>query len=213
MRRGVLLSGQEEAGACFNRVYFEKEAWSLLEESDRTQVYAYALGLIDGEFDWCVAADGGLAEWAETFRVLQGLEIWEEHGAWIERTNPVFGPGIAERFEWASSLVISDHVQAFMKREAVRKRLSEWLGEDGLLVIPTAPGPPPLRGLPENELNERRARTMKLTCIAGLGGLPQITVPLPAKNGEPLGLSFIAGCKQDLKLLAWTEKHVLSPQV
>lgn len=65
----------------FNRVYFEKEAWSLLEESDRTQVYAYALGLIDGEFDWCVAADGGLAEWAETFRVLQGLEIWEEHGA------------------------------------------------------------------------------------------------------------------------------------
>ncbi|AOP16793.1 MULTISPECIES: amidase [Bacillus] len=209
----VLLSGQEEAGACFNRVYFEKEAWSLLEESDRTQVYAYALGLIDGEFDWCVAADGGLAEWAETFRVLQGLEIWEEHGAWIERTNPVFGPGIAERFEWASSLVISDHVQAFMKREAARKRLSEWLGEDGLLVIPTAPGPPPLRGLPENELNERRARTMKLTCIAGLGGLPQITVPLPAKNGEPLGLSFIAGCKQDLKLLAWTEKHVLSPQV
>ncbi|MDI5789975.1 hypothetical protein PO124_21075 [Bacillus licheniformis] len=47
--------------------------------------------------------------------MLQGLEIWEEHGAWIERTNPVFGPGIAERFEWASSLVISDHVQAFMK--------------------------------------------------------------------------------------------------
>ncbi|MCY7752650.1 hypothetical protein [Bacillus haynesii] len=26
--------------------------------------------------------------------------------------------------------------------------------------------------------------------------------PLPAKNGEPLGLSFIAGRKQDLKLLA-----------
>ena len=54
---------------------------------------------------------------------------------------------------------------------------------------------------------------MKLTCIAGLGGLPQITVPLPAKNGEPLGLSFIAGRKQDLKLLAWTEKYVLSLQV
>jgi amidase len=38
----VLLSGQEEAGACFKRIYFEKEAWSLLEESDRTQVYAHA---------------------------------------------------------------------------------------------------------------------------------------------------------------------------
>ncbi|MEC0555233.1 amidase, partial [Bacillus haynesii] len=43
--------------------------------------------------------------------------------------------------------------------------------------------------------------------------LPQLTVPLPAKNGEPLGLSFIAGRKQDLKLLAWTEKHMLSLQV
>ncbi|MCJ2146938.1 amidase [Bacillus sp. B19-2] len=209
----VLLSGQEEAGACFNRIYFEKEAWNLLEESDRTQVYAHALSLIDGEFDWCVAADGGLAEWAEMFRVLQALDIWEEHGAWIECTNPVFGPGIAERFEWASSLRKSDYEHVFMKREAVKRRLLEWLAEDGLLVIPTAPGTPPLRGLPENELHERRARTMKLTCIAGLGGLPQITVPLPAKNGEPLGLSFIAGRKQDLKLLAWTEKHVLSLQV
>ncbi|MGO4897689.1 amidase [Bacillus sp. GM2] len=209
----VLLSGQEEAGACFNRIYFEKEAWSLLEESDRTQVYAHALSLIDGEFDWCVAADGGLAEWAEMFRVLQALDIWEEHGAWIERTNPVFSPGIAERFEWASSLRKSDHEHVFMKREAVKRRLSEWLAEDGLLVTPTAPGTPPLRGLPENELHERRARTMKLTCIAGLSGLPQITVPLPAKNGKPLGLSFIAGRKQDLKLLAWTEKHVLSLQV
>ncbi len=43
--------------------------------------------------------------------------------------------------------------------------------------------------------------------------LPQLTVPLPGKNGEPLGLSFIAGRKQDLKLLAWTEKHMLSLQV
>lgn len=147
------------------------------------------------------------------FRVLQALDIWEEHGAWIERTNPVFSPGIAERFEWASSLRKSDHEHVFMKREAVKRRLSEWLAEDGLLVTPTAPGTPPLRGLPENELHERRARTMKLTCIAGLSGLPQITVPLPAKNGKPLGLSFIAGRKQDLKLLAWTEKHVLSLQV
>ncbi|MDI5789976.1 hypothetical protein PO124_21080 [Bacillus licheniformis] len=38
-----------------------------------------------------------------------------------------------------------------------------------------------------NELNERRARTMKLTCIAGLGGLPQITVPLPAKTASLWG--------------------------
>jgi amidase len=94
------------------------------------------------------------------FKLLQGLDIWEEHGAWIERTNPVFGSGIAERFEWTSSLRKSSSMSMCYEKRSGERRLSEWLAEDGLLVIPTAPGTPPLRGLPENELHDRRARPM-----------------------------------------------------
>ncbi|MBU8785568.1 MULTISPECIES: amidase [Bacillus] len=206
----VLLSGRDSSRPSFDSIYFEKEAWRLLEDEDRKEVHARAADLIGGECEWVNVADNGLAEWAETFRVLQGLDIWEEHGEWITREKPVFGAGIAERFQWASTLKKSDHEHEFVKRQAIADKLADWLGETGLLVIPTAPGTPPLRGIPEYRLNERRARTMQLTCIAGLAGLPQITIPLSAKSGEPLGLSFIAGPKQDLKLLSWAEKSVLS---
>ncbi|MFN2744291.1 amidase [Bacillus sp. z60-18] len=208
----VLLGGGNSVRKGFDRLYFEKEAWGMLEDQDLAQVYAYAKDLIGGEMAWINAADHGLPEWQEMFRVLQGLEIWEEHGEWITREKPVFGPGIAERFQWAATLKKSDHEHALTKREAIKRRLSDLLGDTGLLVIPTAPGTPPLRGLQESELEERRARTIQLTCIAGLAGLPQITIPLSAKNGEPLGLSLIAGWRQDLKLLSWAERLVLSLQ-
>ncbi|MBU6507603.1 MAG: amidase, partial [Alphaproteobacteria bacterium] len=47
-----------------------------------------------------------------------------------------------------------------------------------------------------------RARVMALTCIAGLSGLPQVTIPATQINGLPVGLSFIAWDRGDESLLA-----------
>ncbi|MNF15317.1 amidase [compost metagenome] len=44
---------------------------------------------------------------------------------------------------------------------------------------------------------------MMLSCIAGLAGLPQITLPVEGPDGLPLGLSVIGGHGQDLRLLSW----------
>ncbi|GAA3320765.1 hypothetical protein GCM10020331_033100 [Ectobacillus funiculus] len=85
--------------------------------------------------------------------------------------------------------------------------MSNLLGEAGLLVIPTAPGAAPLLKLQgEKKAEQYRAKTMQLSCIAGLAGLPQVTLPLAKVNGLPIGLSFIANCHQDLKLLRWTSE-------
>ena len=43
-------------------------------------------------------------EWMNSFRLLQGAEVWQTHGEWVETNNPEFGPEIQGRFEWAASI-------------------------------------------------------------------------------------------------------------
>ena len=42
---------------------------------------------------------------------------------------------------------------------------------------------------------------MSVLCIAGLGGLPQVSLPLTVVNGCPVGLSLIAAQGEDEMLL------------
>lgn len=48
------------------------------------------------------------------------------------------------------------------------------LGPDGVLALPSAPGPAIPCATPGSELEDWRARLLSLTCIAGLAGLPQV---------------------------------------
>lgn len=56
----------------------------------------------------------------------------------------------------------------------IRAHLQQLLGADAVLALPSAPGPAPPLGLPGPALNDWRSRVMSLTCIAGLGALPQV---------------------------------------
>ncbi len=46
-----------------------------------------------------------------------------------------------------------------------------------------------------------RAQTIGITCIASLGGLPQLSLPLGQLPEGPVGLSLIAGRDRDRLLL------------
>ncbi|MEF3355401.1 amidase [Paenibacillus sp. GYB006] len=198
----------------FMRFIKAEEAWSLLGSDDRSLLTTKLTGLADWQ-------DGGaavvrltgegedLTQWSAAFRVLQGLEIAQEHGEWIKSKHPKFGPGIAERFEWASTLKESASTAEIELRTRIRSKLIELLGEDGLLAIPTAPGPAPLLGLEGIEAETYRAKTIQLSCIAGLSGLPQVTIPVIRQDGLPIGLSFIGGPNTDLRLLQWTVQHFM----
>lgn len=76
------------------------------------------------------------------------------------------------------------------------------LGDDGVLMLPTAPGPAVLCNLPTAELEDWRTRLISLTCIAGIAGLPQLSMPLAAVDGLPVGLSLIGPAGSDEELLA-----------
>lgn len=106
---------------------------------------------------------------------LQAYEIWQAHGAWVSQQNPNFGPGISDRFKMASGITQEQFKAADAKRQLITKHMQQLLGSDGVLALPTAPGPAVLLNTPADQLDDWRRSLLSLTCIAGLAGLPQVS--------------------------------------
>jgi amidase len=158
-----------------------------------------------GDEDTAVISGDGLEACFDTFRTLQGAEIWATHKEWIERVRPSFGPGIRERFEWASTVGEADAMAARKRREMFSERVYNMLSDGSVLCLPTSPGIAPERGASGDELDDFRARAMALLCTAGLAGLPQITLPLAKLENCPLGLSLVGRRGSDMELLTLAE--------
>ena len=147
-------------------------------------------------------APSGLEDWFETFRVLQAASIWANHGAWIRATRPDFGPGVKERFEWAEALHAGDVGAAKKRYEAMQMHIVQVMGEGDILCLPTSPRVAPLKNTPVDDIEIRyRHQAMHLLCIAGLGGLPQVSLPMAELDGLPLGLSLNGPRSADMQLL------------
>ena len=146
-------------------------------------------------------APQGLGAWAEVFRIHQGYEIWQSLGPWITANHPTFGPGIKERFAWASTISKDQFDAASRARSEIRRRVVDSVGEDGAFILPTAPGIAPMRDTPSNELEDFRNKCLKLLCIAGLAGTPQISFPGKLAAGRPIGISISGSPGSDLDLL------------
>lgn len=146
-------------------------------------------------------AQGELAAWRNAFRLVQSSEVWEVHGAWIERVKPNFGPGVRDRFAAAAKLDPAEVAAAKELRAAIRGRMESLIDGDAVLVLPTAPGIAPVRAMPEPELDVFRARALELLCPAGHAGLPQISLPFGTLQGCPVGLSLTAARGRDDMLL------------
>jgi amidase len=138
------------------------------------------------------------------FRCLQGREAWGVDGPFIERHAPVLGPDVAGRFAWASTLTDAQVVEATAFRVRFREHLARLLGADGVLVLPTMPDVAPLLSADDAGLEAYRAAAIRMLCIAGLSGFPQVSMPLARRLDAPLGLSVLgpAGCDRSLVALA-----------
>jgi amidase len=146
-------------------------------------------------------AEDGLASWMTAFRILQAAEIWRQHGDWVMRHRPDFGPGIRERFAWAATVTAAQEAEMAPRRDAAASRMAALLDDETVLLVPSAPGAAPLKGSSGPTLEDFRGRALQLTCIAGLARLPQASLPLAQAEGCPLGVSLIARRGADLALL------------
>ena len=146
---------------------------------------------------------GDSAEWRSIFRVLQGAQIRAQHGAWIDRYRPEFGPGIRDRIAWTATITADEVAAATPGREAVARHMDGLLGDDAMLCLPTAPGIAPWLNTPPAELETFRAKAFALLAIAGLARLPQVSLPLGTFDGCPVGLSVIGPRGCDRGMLDW----------
>ena len=144
----------------------------------------------------------GLDKWMQAFRILQFVEVWAELGPWVTRHQPVLGPGIAERLEAASKVTDEERTAAEAVQSEVGKRLDRLWETCTLLVIPTVADTAPKRDATMVFLERFRLDAIRLLCIAGLGGCPQITVPWLIQEGAPIGLSLVGPRGSDRQLLA-----------
>lgn len=145
------------------------------------------------------------------FRHLQGREAWATDGPLIERYAPPLGPGVAERFAWSRQVSDAQVAAAQAFRGAVSARLDALLGDDGVLLLPTMPDVAPLRSTPESALEDYRNRAIRLLCLAGLTGLPQLSLPLAWRTDlgpqpVPLGLSLLGPRGRDRSLVALAQR-------
>jgi amidase len=204
---GVLLESHSGESYEPNRLVLAVDALNLALPEARERLAPLVTRLqqrLGGAEALFAGGEHDLEHWMTVFRVTQGHEIWRVHGDWITRTQPTFGPEIQERFEWAASIDDESAAAAAKEREAFGARLRERLSEPGtVLCLPTAPGIAPRLDADAESVRNHRTRVLSLTCIAGLAGLPQVTMPLASLSGCPLGLSLIAGPGGDEMLLGF----------
>jgi len=139
--------------------------------------------------------------WA--FRWIQGREAWASDGAMIERFAPPLGPGVKERFAFSKAVTDGEYAKGEATRKTFRTRLARLLGQDGVLILPTVPDIAPLVSADESELEDFRNRALRLLCLSGLSGFPQVTIPVAQREGAPLGLSLIGPKGSDKSLIAF----------
>lgn len=144
--------------------------------------------------------------WA--FRHIQGYQAWAQHGERIERYGMQLGPGVKDRFAWSSKIAQAD----MPGHEAVRRSFSEkflaLLGRDRVLVMPTMPDIAPLLSESEEALDDYRNQAIRMLCLAGLSGCPQISLPLMTLDGAPFGFSLIGPPGSDSSLIALARRLI-----
>jgi amidase len=210
---GDALLGDDAEGPALTRLLVAVDIHALLLGEMEEAAIRSAIPLLAAHLQPAgavVVAPEGLAAWRMIFRTMQAYEAWQANGEWISSRNPEFGPGVRERFEWASHVTREDYDAAAQRRAQVRARLDGLLGDDTVLAIPSAPGIAPKLKLDGEGAVAIGFERLAMQSTASLTGLPQISLPLAEHDGCPLGVSLIAPRGRDRALIALAAKIMAS---
>lgn len=208
----VLLGGEVVPRAAPASIHLVDEAFELADESVRAalapavedlraqypgRVHSSSLAEICGNSK---AADFGV--WFRTYCSLQWGEIASSLGAWIAAARPEFGPATKISFEMVGGFDRSRLAEVITEREGLARGLARGLAADDLMCIPTTPAGAPLKNSGQDRRSDYYRRALSLTSLAGIGRLPQVSIPLATVGNAPIGLSLVAARGRDMHLLA-----------
>lgn len=198
----VLLTGKAEA-APVTRLLVAQDSWARADDAVVEALRGFlarAAENLPAAAEVAVAPEGTEA-WRNAFRIIQGREIWAIYGKWIATHRPNLGPGIKERLAYAATVSAAQAQDARAIMAVGRAQIRALVPPGTVLCLPTVPDIAPRTDVDAKTLDDFRGRVMELTCIAGISGLPQVTVPAGLVEGCPVGLSFIGWPNGDEALL------------
>ena len=187
------------------------ELWALAEPAAirALQHQARQLGQrLDLELEDLELEQLGVRDSNELLAILQAIQ-WAEVEANLADlpADLPLGPSLRRNRELVAGRDRQLLSPAQQKRRSLRRALAEQLGDDTLLLLPCTSGGAPRCG----ELGPDRSRSsvlrgvLGLGALAGLAGLPQLSVPgafVAGPSGPlPVGLGVLAGAGLDRMLL------------
>ncbi|MFB4318535.1 amidase [Actinomadura sp. 21ATH] len=144
---------------------------------------------------------GRLEEWFAAFRNVQADEAWKRHGEWIEAHPGSLGYGVTKRFALGRDLKPGELEAGLEVLEAARAVLYDAVPPGTVLLLPAATAPAPPVDLDAETMDAYRFRTLRLTCLASIAGLPAVVTPSLRVAGLPVGLCAVGGRGTDRSLL------------
>jgi amidase len=199
----VLLPAEREECVLPRRLKIATDAVSITD-LEAHQALQYAIDVLREAFaeaEPVTVALEGLEHFRETYRTVSAHEAWQNNAEWIEAHGRGLSPPIAERFAYAKTVGDAAAAAAREAQADIRQRVRGLLESDALLCLPSAPGPAPKLDATGEEVESFRKRLQRLTSIASLAGLPQVTLPDLDVGGAPVGLSLIGPAGSDRALL------------
>ncbi|WP_230207755.1 amidase family protein [Microlunatus sp. Gsoil 973] len=153
--------------------------------------------------EWDIDA-GRLDGWLDAFRTIQAYEAWQIRGEWIMAHPGALESEIEARFtagrDGAAEQVERARGVAGEARATVQDLLS-----DAVLVQPAAASVPP-RADDADRITGVRAGNLRQTCLAGLGGLPSVSVPGLGTGPLPYNICFVGAPGTDVDLVELAER-------
>ncbi|MBU4464974.1 MAG: DUF3225 domain-containing protein [Actinobacteria bacterium] len=147
---------------------------------------------------------GDLDEYYAPFRTVQAAEAWRNNGEWLRAHPGAVGPAVAERFRLASAVTAADEASARAALAPLRDSLQGVLAGT-VLLMPTVPGPAPMRTAVGERVDAVRQATLRMTTPAAIAGAPAVSVPLltvPSQLGPaPVGVCLVSSAGTDIALV------------
>ncbi len=145
-------------------------------------------------------SDSELADAASAFTTILQREAWLSNSDLFREARDSLDPTIAARLEQGRTIDAEPLLKARCFREVITAQCDALMETDASFCLPTLPAYPPRIDATPEDFQAFRSGSIKLLCLAGLGGYPQLSIPISAAGG-PAGLSLIGPRCRDFDLI------------
>ncbi len=204
-RVGAQLLAGEPVRAQLRSLRLARDAFSLATPASAARVRGAARALHE-RFDDVAEIEVGTPDaalalyWLRAWSI-EVREFWQLHGAWIGEAQPRSQMLTRDHFREAAESSPEHESEARAHFARLRARLRELIPPGVVLCLPTAADVAPLRASTREERGLFSHASLCLLSIAGIGGLPQLQIPIEDGAGPPIGLSLVGAPGSDEALL------------